>query len=136
MIDNVHLIKENPQVFAVRAGFYSLCGMIFLSVMFFWPIRALLRKLRRKDTANKPAVPVRIPTSRWLGWAGILATLTSIFALICLALIAIAPNLILVIGMTLLATLALRRSPWAGAIHWYFLAVGLALLAFNGVLFI
>jgi CubicO group peptidase (beta-lactamase class C family) len=144
LIDNVRLVKASPQVFAFRAAFYGLCGLVFLSSLFFFPIRAKIRRSQRK---NAPA--------------GILAGLTSLFSLFCLAIIAIIPNLIyipwplpykdlawwqfalvglpfanliLAAGVILLAVLPLKGSTGARATRWDYLAVGLALLAFNGAI--
>lgn len=163
IIDNIRLIKENVPTRMFRIAFYTLCGVVYFSALFFWPARAfrirLRRGSRRKDAAPTPAR--RVTMSRWLMCAGILAVLASLFGLVCLVIIALVPNLIyipwphpfvdltwwqfaliglpfaslpLAVGVILLAALAIRKSSGAVATHWYFLAVGLVLLAFNGML--
>jgi hypothetical protein len=156
LIDNIRLIKLNPQVRTIRTILYTMCGLVFLSVMLFWPVRALLRIIRRKGSVKEPGV--RVPVSRGLVVMIALAALTSLFSLICMALIALVPNLIYLpwphpyadllwwqsalldlpfasllfaVGITLIVVLIIRRNAWARAIQWYYFAVGLALLTFN-----
>ncbi len=159
LIDNIRLIKENPQARTLRIAIFALCGLIFLSALFFWPARAILRRVRRKGAASEPVL--QIPETRWLVGVEILAALTSLFGLICLVLFALVPNLIyvpwplpfvdlawwqfaliglpfasliLAVGVVVLAVLGLRGSGGSRSKRWYFLAVGLALLAFNAVI--
>jgi hypothetical protein len=154
LLDNVRLVKADPQVRVVQTVLYGLFGLVFLITLFFWPARAF----RRKNVANEPAV--RAPASRWQVGAGILATLASFLGLICLAFIALVPNLMylpwplpfvdlawwqfalvglpfanlaLAVGAVLAAALALYSGKARGA-GWYFLAVGLALLAFEALI--
>jgi hypothetical protein len=160
MIDNVRLIKANPTVFAFRAAFYGLCGLLFLSSLFFFPIRDYIRRIRRKS-APAGVYSTRSPGNHRLAWLDILIWLTSLFSLFCLAIVAIIPNLIyvpwprpyidltwwqfalvglpfanliLASGVTLLAAQSLRKSTGARTTRWYYFSVSLALLALNGAI--
>jgi hypothetical protein len=159
LIDNIRLIKENPQVRMFRSVIYALCGLVFLSALFFWPARALLCRQRRKSAAK--GTDVSVPPSPWLVGVGILAALTALFGLICLVLIALAPNLIYVpwplpfvdlawwqfalIGLpyanlplaaviALLIGLEMRNRAWKRTILWYYIGVMVALVVFNSLL--
>jgi CubicO group peptidase (beta-lactamase class C family) len=159
LIDNIRLIKENPQVRMFRSVIYTLCGLVLLSALFFWPARALLRRQRRKKAANEPDVSV--PASRWLVGVAILAALTSLFGLICLAIIALAPNLIyirwplpfvdlawwqfaliclpyasllLAAVIALLIGLEMRNRAWKHVMLWYYTGVAVALVLFNSII--
>jgi CubicO group peptidase (beta-lactamase class C family) len=162
LFTNIRMVKANTRLLPFQIAFYTLCGLVFLSALFFWPVRAVLRLLRRKRThpGDSSSSPQR---SRGLVGLSILAALTSFFSLFCLLLVALVPNLIylpwplpfmdltwwqfalvglpfinlvLAIGMALMAALTMRNYAWARAIHRYYLAVGLALLAFNLALII
>ena len=162
MIDNIRLVKANPQALPFRIALYVVCGLIFLSTLFFWPLRAVLRLIRRKRLGGNaggsdPQLFRRLP------WVGILAALASLFSLFCLALIAFLPNLIyvpwprpfvdllwwqfvlvglpfvnlvLTVGTVLAAVLWRGKYAWTHTTFRYYLAVGLALLAFNLVILI
>jgi hypothetical protein len=161
-LGNIRLVKANTQALPFDIAFYALCGLVFLSALFFWPARALVRSIRRKSAPVDDGT-VRPPRNPWLAWAGGLAALAALFSLICLAMIALVPNLVyvpwprpyadllwwqsallslpfasllLAMGIALLAVLSMRRHAWARATHVYYLIVALALFAFNSVLLI
>jgi len=154
---NFALVRVGPQRLPMRLAIYTLCGLLFLSALYFWPGRLVVRRLRRKgnpDTAS-PAGPL---PNRWLAWIEILAALASLFSLLCLAAIALLPNLIyipwprpyagllwwqfgilifpfasllLAVLIALLAGPITRSHAWARRTRLYYLSVALALLAFN-----
>ena len=157
MIDNIPLVKANPQALPFKIALYAICGFIFLSALFFWPVRALVRKIRRKSAPVEAGIlpPRRNP---WLIGSGVTGALASLLSLFCLALIAIIPNLVyfpwprpfvdllwwqyallslpfvnllLAVGIILVAVLLMRSYARVRAIRWYLFVVGLALLMFN-----
>lgn len=157
MVDNIRLVKINPRILPFKITLYGLCGLVVLSVLFFWPVWLLIHRVRRKrDTAiSSSTVSSR---NGWFTAAGILAVLTSFFSLFCLLLIAIYPNLVYfpwplpyidmtwwqftLVGMpfinlalgfsvALIAGYALRRHTVDPFVRWYYFAVGLAFLTFN-----
>lgn len=148
--------KIDPQRMALQVAFYVLCALAFLSAIFFWPVRALIRRSRRKSEPVNPEVPAK--QSPQPGWAASLAALGALFSLFCLTAIALVPHLIdvpwprpyadlswwqyallslpfisLVIGVViaLLAGLRLRSQPGSRAMPIYYLFVGLLLVGFN-----
>jgi hypothetical protein len=150
---NIRLVKENPGALPITIAFYALCGLIFLSTLLFWPVRAGIRRIRRMGVHAAPAA--RNP---WLTWTAILAGLASLFSLFCLALIALVPGLVsvpwprpyedllpwqfgalslpfvcLLLGVliALLAGPLTRSRAWDALTRYYYLIVALALLAFN-----
>jgi CubicO group peptidase (beta-lactamase class C family) len=64
-----------------------LCGLVFLSGLLLYPIRALVRHFSRSATSPKS-------TSRWARLAPVLVILTSLFGLLSLVMIAMMPNII------------------------------------------
>lgn len=101
MIDNIRLIKANPQILPLKIALFAICGLFFLSALLFWPLRALISRVRRKKAsadgpaeAGSPAAAA--PGSRRLIWTGILAVMASLFSLLCLVIVALIPNLIYV----------------------------------------
>lgn len=160
MIDNIALVKANPQALPFKITMYAICGLIFLSALFFWPARLLIRSIRRKSAQVEGNI-VRPPRSPWLVWEGGLAALAALFSLLCLAIVVLVPGLVylpwprpfedllwwqsalvdlpfvsllLAIGIALIAVLFMRSYTWASAIRKYYIGVGLALLAFNLVI--
>ncbi len=154
MADNIALVRTHPETLPFKIALYVLCGLAFLSALFFWPARAVLRR-SHKGSASLPVPDAQ--GSPWLVAASASAALASLLSLLCLALVGIVPNLIyfpwprpfsdltwwqfalvgmpfislgLAVGTALLAGLALRgRSS-----RWYFMVVALALLVFNAVI--
>ena len=160
MFTNIHLIKANTQVLPFLIAFYVYCGLIFLSALFFWPARALIRNIHRKRAKVSGIV---IKNNGWLVFASVLAALTSLFSLICLALVLITPNLVfipwplpwfdlpwwqyaflslpfaslfLAVGVALLIGLAIKNRAWGRSTRYYYLVLCLSLLAFNVVLLV
>lgn len=157
---NRQLIKVDPQLLPFRLAFYGLCGLVFLSSLFFWPVRVLVRRIRRKKGLSTNATVPADSRHRlwWILSVAILAGLASLIGLLCLAVEAIVPNLAyvpwprpwadltwwqfaalrlpyaalcLAAGAGFLTALAwLRRSGGRG-IRIYYALVALALLAFN-----
>ena len=157
----IPLIKVDPRTETLYIVFYTLCGFVFLSALFYWPVCTLTRKIRRKN-APMDAVAVRPPLSSRLVWSGILAALASLLSLIFLLFIALTPNvmyflasiplwrpyvdllwwqfaflslpyvsLAFAVGIVFMAGLRLRSKSDARAICFYYLIVSVALLAFN-----
>jgi CubicO group peptidase (beta-lactamase class C family) len=154
---NIALVKVGSQRLPIRLAIYTLCGLLFLSTLFFWPGRLIVRRLRRKgdpDT-DSPAEPL---PNRWLVSVEILTALASLFSLFCLVAIALLPNLIYIpwprsyadlpwwqsgilifpfVSLLLAVLIALLAGPitrshaWARTTRLYYLSVALALLAFN-----
>jgi CubicO group peptidase (beta-lactamase class C family) len=154
---NIRLIKVSTGALALNIALFAICGLVFLSALFFWPVRALIRGTRRKGAQANDAT-VHPPHSPRLIWIGVLGVLASLFSLLCLIFVAIAPILIhlpwlhpyvdltwwqfaylslpfvsLVLAMVIasLAGLGIRGHVGRRAIHFYYLIVALALLTFN-----
>jgi CubicO group peptidase (beta-lactamase class C family) len=162
---NLPLIKIDPQLLPFRMAFYGLCGLVFLSSLFFWPVRAMVRRIRVKKTIPS-FVAVPPADRRWLPWSiavAILAGLASLFDLFCLTAEAIVPNLayvpwprpwadllwwqfaglnlpfaslLLAAGVVLLAGLAIKNRAWGCPLRIYYSLVAVTLLIFNLVLII
>jgi hypothetical protein len=134
---------------------------VFLSALFYWPMRTLIRRIRKKN-ASVDAVVVRAPLSSQLVWSGILAALASLLSLLFLIIIALTPNMIYILAslplwrpyvdllwwqfgilsfpfaslllavlIALLAGPITRGHSWVRTPRLYYLSVALALLAFN-----
>jgi CubicO group peptidase (beta-lactamase class C family) len=157
MLDNIPLVKTDPQALPFKIALFAVCGLLFLTTLFFWPARALIRKIRRRTTPDDN-INIRPPRNSWLIWTGGSAILASLFSLFCLALVALVPNLVyfpwplpfadllwwqsalldlpfaslvLAVGIALVAVLSMRSHAWTRGIRGYYIAVGLVLLAFN-----
>lgn len=156
---NYPLFKVNPQVLPFQLAFYVLCGLVFLSTLFLWPIRAVVRRVRQKDSLQinsivgntQNHVPVRM---------GILSGLASLFSLLCIGFLARLPNLIYVpwprpyidlawwqfallslpfvnlflAGALVLLSLIKRNSAERRITRFYFLTIALTVLGFNALL--
>jgi CubicO group peptidase (beta-lactamase class C family) len=129
----IPLIKVDSRTGTLYIAFYVLCGLVFLSALSYWPVRTLIRRIRREN-ASMDAVAVWAPLSSWLFWSGILAALASLLSLLFLIIIAFTPNMIY-----MLASIPLLR-PYVDLLWWQFailslpyvgltLAVVLALMA-------
>ncbi len=154
---NYQVFKISPQRLPIRLILYTICGLIFLSILFFQPVRALIRKFRRK-IAPVDVTTTHPPGDLFLKWSVVLAALASFFSLFCLAITAFIPNLIyvpwprpyadlpwwqsglldlpfvnllLAIVIALLAGLGLKSSIGRHTKRFYYLIVALALVAFN-----
>jgi len=158
---NIRLAKVDAKTRLFQIVFYALCGLVFLSTLFYWPVRALFRRTRRKSESENADI---ISSSRnlWLIWMGIFAVLASLFSLLILIIILLIPNgmyilaniplmrpymdllwwqivllslpyasLLFALVMALMAILSLRDQEAKRAIHFYYLIVAIALLAFN-----
>jgi len=158
MVSNVRLVKANPKILPIKTGFYTACGLVLLSSLIFWPARAAIRLIRRKNSRANTAVPVT-SSSRWLVLAGILAALASLFSLFSLVIIKIFPNLmyvpwplpyvdlawwqfclmsmpfasllLAVVDVGLLASLAIKNNIWKRSAAWYSIPITLVLFAFD-----
>jgi hypothetical protein len=152
-IRNVRVLKANETTLPVRFSFYSFCGLLFLSALCFWPLRWLRRSHRRNSAA---------PLGVALRGSCFLVALASGFSLVCLALIALVPDLIhvpwplshrdlfsrelaaivtfpyasvvLAGGAALLTGVAWRNGTGTRSVRIFCAMVALALLAFNMVL--
>lgn len=158
---NIPLIKIDPRTGRAYIAFYVLCGLVFLSVLFIVPFRALTQRLRRKS-ASADVATVRPPRNSLRIWTELLAALASLFSLFYLILIAQTPNmvyflaaipfprpyvdllwsqftmlslpyisLIFAVGIAVMAVPITRSHAWARTTGLYYLGVTIALLAFN-----
>jgi CubicO group peptidase (beta-lactamase class C family) len=114
----IPLIKVDSRTETLYIVFYTICGSVFLSALFYWPVRALIRRNRRK-TASVEAVAGRPPFSSRLVWSAILAALASLLSLLFLIIIALTPNMIYI-----LASLPLWR-PYVDLLWWQFALLSL-----------
>jgi CubicO group peptidase (beta-lactamase class C family) len=157
MIENYHLVKVNEPARTARIILYPICALVFLSTIFYWPIQALTRRRRLQK-----GLPIAQP-GHVIGWTGLLTGLGGLFGLICLAFIAIIPNLIdvpwpapwhelrwwqftgmslpyialaLAVGAASLIAITWKRKPYERGIRVYFAVAVSALLVFNLVLLI
>jgi CubicO group peptidase (beta-lactamase class C family) len=155
---NIPLIKINPEFLPFRLAFYSVCGLVFLSSLFFWPVRAVVRRIRRNKTPPTTVLTAGRRLLPWIVAVAILAGLDSLIGLLCLTAEAIVPNLVyvpwprpwadlpwwqfaalrlpyaalfLAVGAGFLTALAWLRSSEGRGIRIYYTLVALALLAFN-----
>ena len=92
MMANIHLIKANSQKLIFRTTLYSICGLVFLISILFWPIRALIRIIRRTKTTEVGSAQNR--STDWTASAHGLTVFASLLSLICLGLVAVIPNFI------------------------------------------
>jgi hypothetical protein len=154
---NYRVFKISPLLLPARLILYTFCGLVFLSTLFFQPVRALIRKLRRKQ-APVDVATAAAASNLLLKWSAVLAALASLFSLFCLAIIAFIPNLIyvpwprpyadllwwqsglldlpfvnllLAVMIALLAGFGLKSSIGRRSNRLYYLTVVPALLAFN-----
>jgi len=154
---NYGVFKISPELLPILLILYTLCGLIFLSTLFFQPACALIRKLRRKKAPVDVATAYP-PGNLLLKWTVVPASLASLFSLFCLAITAFIPNLIyvpwprpyadllwwqsalldlpfinllLAIVVALLAGFGLKSSIGRRTNRFYYLIVALALVAFN-----
>jgi CubicO group peptidase (beta-lactamase class C family) len=109
----IPLINVDKRTGTLYGAFYAVCGLVFLSALFYWPVRALIGRVRRQN-ASVEAVAVRPPTSSRLVGSGILAVLASLLSLLFLIMIALTPNMI-----HMLASLPLLR-PYVDLPWWQF----------------
>jgi CubicO group peptidase (beta-lactamase class C family) len=114
----IPLIKLDSRTGTLYIVFYALCGLVFLSALFYWPVRTLFRRIRRKN-APVDAVAVRPPLSSRLVWSGMLAALASFLSLLFLIIIALTPNMIYI-----LAAIPLWR-PYVDLLWWQFAILSL-----------
>ena len=160
----IPLIKVDSRTETLYIAFYAVCGLVFLSALFYGPVRALIGRIRRKN-ASVDAVAVRPPLSSRLVWSGGLAALASLFSLIFLLVIALTPNMVYIlaslpilrpyvdllwwqfaflslpyislalsVGIVLMTGLRFRSKRDDRTIYFYFWIVSIALLAFNAAI--
>jgi hypothetical protein len=154
MLDNIRLVKTTPRALPFKIAWYAQCGLAFLSLLFFGPVRALIGLFRK---SRAPSLASAVERTPWSAVAAGLAALASLLSLACLALIAVVPNLVyfpwprpyidltwwqfaligmpsislaLAVAIALIAALALRNR----SARWYFIAVAAALLLFNATI--
>jgi hypothetical protein len=163
---NIRLAKVDIQTRLLQTGFYAICGLVFLSTLLYWPVRILIRKIRRKSAPVNTAAVCPLRDTR-LVWTGILSTLASVFSLLLMVIIVNIPNsiyvltyipflrpyvdllwwqyvllslpfisLLFAIVIAGMAGLGMRSQTEARAIRFYYLTVALALLGFNLALII
>jgi CubicO group peptidase (beta-lactamase class C family) len=157
----IPLIKVDPRTRTLQIAFYAICGLIFLSALFFGPLRAVIRRIHRKNVPVD-AASVRSPGTSWLTWMEVLAALASLFGVLYLVVIAQNPDLVyflaqipwmrpyvdllwwqfailslpyvsltLAVVIALMAGLRLRSKGERHTICFYYLIVATALLSFN-----
>jgi hypothetical protein len=114
----IPLIKVDSRTGVLYKFFYAVCGLMFLSALFYWPVRALMRRIRREN-ASVDAIAVQPQPSSQLIWSGILAALASLFSLLFLIIIALIPHMIYI-----LASLPLWR-PYVDLPWWQFAILSL-----------
>jgi CubicO group peptidase (beta-lactamase class C family) len=119
---DIPLIKIDPRTKLMQIVFYAICGLVFLSALFFGPLRALIRRIRREN-ASEESLAVRSPLSPRLVWSGILAALASLFSLFLIAIIMLIPNMVY-----LLAFIPLLR-PYVDLSWWQFAILSLPFLS-------
>jgi CubicO group peptidase (beta-lactamase class C family) len=95
---NTVFFKIDLRLLPFLLGLYGLCGLFFLSALFWWPVRAMVRRIRRPK-APPEVVPGESSAGkrRWPSWnaaMAILAGLASLFSLLCLGVVALMPNLV------------------------------------------
>ena len=162
MFNNMHLIKAKTQTLMFRGVFFSTCGILFISTVLFWPIRALVRGVRQKKSAADTHVQTR--GRQLTAFAGITAGIACLFSLFCLVMVFIIPNLvylpwppphsdlnlwqhllfylpyisIVLTGMATLFACSCVQKPFSleWLIRLYFLVVILVLISFNIALLI
>jgi len=158
---NISLITMDTRTWLRQIIFYAICGLAFLSALFYVPLRGLIQRMRRKTTSVE-SVTVRSPHTPALQWAGTLAAVASLLSLPLLVIIALIPNMVyivvsipfmrpyvdltwwqfallslpfvnltLAIVIVLLTGLSMRGHVGGRAIRFYYLIVTLALVAFN-----
>jgi CubicO group peptidase (beta-lactamase class C family) len=89
---NIHMLKITTQALISHMVVYILCALLFLSLLVFWPTRALVRRLRRKKAST--VTPTSTKENVWLAYTAVPILLTSIISLICFVLVAFIPNLV------------------------------------------
>jgi CubicO group peptidase (beta-lactamase class C family) len=92
MFLNIHLIKTTTRALIYHLVLYLICGMVFLSTLLFWPIRALRQAIRRGKSATGTAAQA-MKTS-WLAIAAGMILLAALTSLVCLVLVVFIPNMI------------------------------------------
>ncbi len=130
---NIPLLKKDRQMRRVLLVGYGVCGLIFLSTLFFWPAYALLRRIfhafRRLRESEKTPSGDRSPTASgsaggpgqlqggrvWLVIAALTAVMASLVSLFCLGMVTTIPDLIY---------LPWPR-PWSGLPWWQYAALSL-----------
>jgi hypothetical protein len=158
---NISVLKITPQARIWHLVLYMLCGLVFLVMLLFWPIRALVSAIRRKKAMAAPAVQTKGIV--WLTPTAGLMVLASLTSLVCLVVVVIVPNMIylpwphpcaelnlwqhlllylpyisLAVALiaALLAGMAYLRHGLTLFLRAYFTVCVLATLAFNAVLLI
>jgi CubicO group peptidase (beta-lactamase class C family) len=92
LFNNIHIIKANLQTLVFRSAFYSICGLLFLFALLFWPLRSLIRGIRQKKIPSAKAI--QTTGSAQMVYAGVAAGIASFFSLLCLIVFVLVPNLV------------------------------------------
>jgi CubicO group peptidase (beta-lactamase class C family) len=89
---NIHGIKITSAALISHQVLYLICGLLFLSMLLLWPIRARMRSARWKKESTAPAEDTK--NSAWLAPAAGLMALASLLSLVCIVLVVIVPYMI------------------------------------------
>jgi hypothetical protein len=84
---NIKLIRVGTGPSLWQQIILAICALIFLSGLLFFPLRGLIRRIRRTESPAKPA-------SRWAILTPFLVILTSLFGLLSIGMIAAIPTII------------------------------------------
>jgi CubicO group peptidase (beta-lactamase class C family) len=161
LLAGIHMRKITPLALVFHLSLYSICGLIFLAALLFWPVRAIIREIRHHKVSTSSAGRAKnVPV---MAFAAGLVALVSLISLACLVFVVSIPNLIyfpwphpflemkswqsllfympyLSLALTavavVLAGLAYHRHGLAPLLRAYLLAAFLALFTFNAVLLI
>jgi CubicO group peptidase (beta-lactamase class C family) len=158
---NIRVIKITAQVEIFHLVLYIISGLLFISILMFWPIEALLRMIRRRKA--DPAAATHAKSSVWLAYFVGSMVMASLLSLICVVLEVLIPNLMyfrwphpfaemnlwqhvlldlpyISLGITaisaILAGVAYKKKAITPSLGAYFGATVLAALVFNIVLLI
>ena len=115
---NISLIKLDNRTWLRQIIFYAICGLAFLSALFYIPLRGLIKRMRRKSTSIE-SVPVRPPHNPALQWTGILAAVASLLSLLLLVIIALIPNMVYIV-----VSIPFMR-PYVDLLWWQFALLSL-----------
>ncbi len=95
---NNQLVKFDPRLLPFLLGIYGLCGLVFLSTLVLWPLRAIVRRIRRRKASPEAVPGAPAPNERrWPSLnalVAVLAGLASLLSLLCLGVVALLPDMI------------------------------------------
>jgi CubicO group peptidase (beta-lactamase class C family) len=81
---NIPLFRVNDRVLPWRVASYALCGLIFFSALVFWPVRALIRRVRPAQGVHRQTGPL---------WPRLLGMLAALSGLVLLGPLVLIPHL-------------------------------------------